>query len=135
MMKNKFAGFYPPTETQYKTLWSDGLVVLDTNVLLNLYRLPMAAREEFLGVLELVKARLWIPYHVGLEFQRRRVSVILETREKAKSVLAKAQENIQGTQTKVAELELLTASRSVSKPPLVSVAVIPQGCVGVFPQW
>lgn len=39
-MKESFLGYYQPTEDEFNKLWSEGLVVLDTNVLLHLYRVP-----------------------------------------------------------------------------------------------
>jgi hypothetical protein len=39
-MRNAFYGYYPPTAQELETLWLQGTVVFDTNVLLNLYRLP-----------------------------------------------------------------------------------------------
>ncbi len=85
---------------------SEGLISLDTNVLLNLYRLPKIARDEFFSVLDSVQDRLWIPHHVGVEFQRRRIGVIVEAREKADSALRKAREHLNATQEKVRSLEL-----------------------------
>lgn len=105
-MRELFGGYYPPTEAEYERLWTEGVIAVDTNVLLSLYRLPLAAREEFFGVLDALRDRLWIPHHVGVEFQRRRVGVILEARERADAVLKKAQEHLAATQGKVLELEL-----------------------------
>ncbi|MGW5228652.1 PIN-like domain-containing protein [Nocardia niigatensis] len=56
----------------------DGLVVLDTNSLLDTYRFTEAARNEYLAALELLGDRLWIPHRVGEEFLDRRISVITE---------------------------------------------------------
>lgn len=49
--------------------------MLDTNALLNLFRYPKETRDGFLSLLESEKERLWIPHHVGAEFQRRRLSI------------------------------------------------------------
>lgn len=75
-MREFFVGHYRPTQEEMERLWSDGLIVLDTNVLLSLYRMPPSTRDEFFSLLEELKERLWIPYHVGLEFQRARLKVI-----------------------------------------------------------
>jgi hypothetical protein len=76
MLRDAFRGYYVPTDEEFKHLWQDGLIVLDTNVLLNLYVYPETERQEVLGVLEKVRDRLWLPHHVGLEYYRRRVDVI-----------------------------------------------------------
>jgi len=52
--------------------------VPDTNVLLTLYRLPETTRGKLLEVLEQLKNRLFVPYQVGVEFQRNRLNVIEE---------------------------------------------------------
>lgn len=49
--------------------------MLDTNALLNLFRYPVETRNDFLHLLEELGDRLWIPHHVGTEFQRRRLSI------------------------------------------------------------
>lgn len=36
-MRNKFPGFYRPTEEEFDEIWKDGLIILDTNMLSNLY--------------------------------------------------------------------------------------------------
>ena len=86
-MKNLFAGYYQPTPEKYSRIWEEALIILDTNVLLSLYRLPVSARNEVIGVLEKLKKRLWIPYHVALEFQRGRLSVIANEHKAVDDVL------------------------------------------------
>lgn len=76
-MKNIFKGFNEPTEDTLKEIWNSKstLFVFDTNVLLNLYRYGEHTREDFFKVLNDIK-NVWIPYHVGLEYQRNRIGVI-----------------------------------------------------------
>ncbi|GAC1040323.1 PIN-like domain-containing protein [Rhizobium sp. No.120] len=86
-MRNKFPGYYKLTD--FGLLWKEAVFVLDTSVLLNLYRYPKAAREQTLAALEKLKDRLWIPYHVALEFQRNRLNVIHEQNSEFDAVLQK----------------------------------------------
>ncbi|GAA3419982.1 PIN-like domain-containing protein [Streptosporangium vulgare] len=58
--------------------FNDALIVLDTNVLLDLYRYTPDARKQVLDALNLVASRLWLPYQVGLEFVRGRRGVIAD---------------------------------------------------------
>ena len=51
-MRDMFPGYYSPTKDEYEQLWTEGLFVLDTNILLNLYRLPKGAREDLFEILE-----------------------------------------------------------------------------------
>jgi hypothetical protein len=77
-MRNSFPSFYRPAQEDLAELWASGLFVLDTNVLLNLYRYPMEARQVLLSVLRQLSPRLWVPHYVALEYQRNRLTVIAE---------------------------------------------------------
>ncbi len=77
-MRDTFPSFYRPAQEDLTELWSAGLFVLDTNVLLNLYRYPVEARQALLSVLSQLAPRLWVPHHVALEYQRNRLTVIAE---------------------------------------------------------
>jgi hypothetical protein len=78
-----FPGHYPPTEDKLREFVVDGLVVLDTNALLDLYRFTDETRAEYLKALELLGDRLWVPHRTMTEFYERRVSVI-QTRYQAR---------------------------------------------------
>jgi len=65
-------GFESPTADDFRRLWEEGMFVLDTSVLLNLHRYRDAARIDILAALTTIKDRLWIPYHVALEYERNR---------------------------------------------------------------
>lgn len=75
-MKKQFAEYYDLPNERIKEIWDNSLIVFDTNVLLNLYRYNEESRNEFINVIKTYKERLWIPYQVGLEFHRRRETVI-----------------------------------------------------------
>lgn len=77
-MKELFKGFYTPSEQNIKKSWSDDktLFVFDTNVLLNLYRYTEATRDDFFNILDNISEKVWLPYHVGLEYQRNRLTII-----------------------------------------------------------
>lgn len=51
-------------------------VVLDTNAILNLYRMKKSARNEYLQVLQKIEARVWIPRQVADEFHKNRLSTV-----------------------------------------------------------
>lgn len=77
-MKQTFQGFYTPNEDDIKASWSSEktLFVFDTNVLLNLYAYTEDTRKDFFKILDKVSENVWLPYHVGLEYQRNRLNVI-----------------------------------------------------------
>jgi hypothetical protein len=79
VMQGLFDGFeYRRTFTadQIKAALTGGLIALDTNILLNLYRYEDSARAEFLAVLNQMKDRLFIPNQVAVEFWRNREGVL-----------------------------------------------------------
>jgi predicted nucleic acid-binding protein len=69
----------------YRTLLTSGLVVIDTNVLLNLYRYNDQTRDDLLSVLRRLGERLWIPRQVVEEFWRNREAVLRDPRDTAKT--------------------------------------------------
>lgn len=76
-MRHALPEWYSPTDEEMATILHEGTIALDTNVLLQLYRLGAEQRTEVLGVLgdSRVKSRLWIPYQVAQEYQRNRLGV------------------------------------------------------------
>jgi hypothetical protein len=77
-MKQQFSGFYTPTKKEIKKSWSckKTLFVFDTNVLLNLYRYTETTRDDFFQIINHISDKIWMPYHVGLEYQKNRLTVI-----------------------------------------------------------
>ena len=75
-MREAYRGYYPPSRDELDELWTVGLVVLDTNTLLNFYRYTTSTVEDFWRILQRLAERLWIPHQVGLEFQRGRIGVM-----------------------------------------------------------
>lgn len=75
-LREQFGAWYPlDLETRQK-LTAEGRIVLDTNVLIALYRMNTSAREDLISLLRSIGDRLWIPHQVGLEFHRNRLTVI-----------------------------------------------------------
>jgi hypothetical protein len=77
-MKKLFPGHFRPDETEIKQIWSEGLIALDANVLLNLYRYSDETREEFLKILKLFEDKLILPNWAAQEFFSNRLDVIVE---------------------------------------------------------
>jgi hypothetical protein len=76
-MRKAFPEFYNPDEQELKRLLTSGLLVLDTNVLFELYRVTTADRVEIQELLEQYFAdRVWIPWRVGFEFHRKRLDIV-----------------------------------------------------------
>lgn len=105
-MREVFDEFYGPREDDYRRLITDGLIVLDANILLQLYELPKESREALLSTLERVKDRLWIPFQVGLEFQTRRLTVIARQLGGLESILESSVTAFGKVRSEVEALEL-----------------------------
>lgn len=92
-MKDFFKGFYNPTDELLEEAWgSDGtLFVFDTNVLLNLYGYAEQTRDDFFDLLDSLGDKIWVPFHVGLEYQRRRLEVIRDE----KAIFNKINDNLE----------------------------------------
>ena len=73
-MNKHYPEFKKYTPDEINGVWEHGVIVLDTNILLNLYRYSEATRDEILSVMEKLKDRLWMPYQVGLEYFNNRVN-------------------------------------------------------------
>lgn len=69
-MRDRFSEYYTPSNDEFTKLWEKCLFVPDANILLHLFRYGRKTTDEVLGTLEGLKQRVWIPYQVGLEFQR-----------------------------------------------------------------
>jgi PIN like domain len=80
-MKDEFPGWYPKTPEDLKALWDNAVFVPDTNILLHLIRHSASVRAQLAAVFERKKDALWIPYQVGVEFQRRRLDVQQQTKD------------------------------------------------------
>lgn len=95
-MKGLFPQYDASRQLDYKSAWQDAVFVFDTNVLLNLYRYQENTRDELLSVLLELSEKIWIPFHVALEFQRNRLKVISEQGKKFSEV-RKSIEKIKST--------------------------------------
>lgn len=88
-MREQFSCFYnDESESYLKPIWESDktLFVFDTNVLIDLYAFQPESREDFFKVLDKLRDKIWLPYHVGLEYQRRRLEIIKIRREHFKRI-------------------------------------------------
>ncbi|MBZ6135385.1 PIN domain-containing protein [Streptomyces olivaceus] len=73
---NGFEGLWRRPMDDYKHAIQNYTIVIDTNVLLDLYRFNPGARKELLEILREVRDRLWIPHQVAREYFSRRVDAL-----------------------------------------------------------
>lgn len=72
----------------FKEVWKDGIFVFDSNVLLDLYRLPESASSDLINVLnnEEFNKKVWIGFQVILEFLSNRHEAISDQKNKFNTV-------------------------------------------------
>jgi hypothetical protein len=94
-----FEAYRSPTEDDYRNLLTGGLVVPDTNVLLDLYRYNTLTRNDLLSVLGKLGDNLWVPHQVLLEFWSKREGVLQDPRDtdKTRTELSKLSSRGQAT--------------------------------------
>jgi hypothetical protein len=102
-MKNSFKWALPFSEEEIKEIWDTGILTVDTNVLLDLYRYHQDTRQALLDALEGFSKRTWLPYQVAEEFFRNRRKVILS-----------AQNEFENAEKEISEIEG-TISESLKK--------------------
>lgn len=87
-MRRHFPEFYErPSSEDLDALYHDATIVVDTNVLLALYKSSRKTRNQILGILRALRDRLWIPNQVALEFQRNRLAVIHSRNTAARKII------------------------------------------------
>lgn len=93
-MKQSFSGFYSPTDEEISNAWQDKktIFIFDTNVFLDIYSYKESTRDDFFSSLEKLKNNIWIPFHVGLEYQRNRLNVI----SRVKAIFRHARKELRG---------------------------------------
>ena len=116
-MRKTLAHYYPPTAAEFEVLWKHAAIVLDTNVLLDLYRYSEASKNEFAAVLRLLSERLWIPHQVALEFHTNRMQVIDEQLS-AFDALVKKLESARGSLE--SDMNAYSKNESMDIPALVT---------------
>lgn len=127
VVRRTFAHFYPPTAAEFERLWAKGAIVLDTNVLLNLYRYSEASRGEFAAVLETLSDRLWIPHQVALEFHKNRLQVIGEQVSAFDAVIKKlssARDAFEGDMGAYRKNESIDVASLISRHQLMTTELI-----------
>ena len=112
-MKKSYIGFYNPTKEELKKAWGskNTIFIFDTNVLLNLYRYKDKTRNDFILSLDKIKDKIWIPFHVGLEYQYNRLNIIKNEKEIFTKItnklneIIKIKENLDDLKNRFPEIE------------------------------
>jgi hypothetical protein len=110
-MRSMFRGYYRPSVEEFDKLWTQCLLVLDANVLLNFHRYSLRTSSEFLSILKSsFSDRVWLPHQAGLEYQRKRFEVSLDLSRIFEDTLKSLKEHIRDGRSKHAD-ELLSKAK------------------------
>jgi PIN like domain/Restriction endonuclease len=72
-----FSAWVSSNNSSSELFFRNGLVVLDANVLLDLYRIAPEARRQVLDAFRGVTERLWVPHQAAIEFSRNRKGAVI----------------------------------------------------------
>lgn len=87
MMKTKFPLLYRDVDEGVQNAFEKGFVVLDTNVILHVFRLGHSFCESFFDAIAKLGDRLVIPYCVAEEYHRNYESVVVEKKKHCQEAL------------------------------------------------
>ncbi len=86
-MRKMFPGYFRPSEEEFKELWENCIFVVDTNILLHLYRYSPDTREAIIKTLNSLSGRLFLPQQIAKEFLKNRLGVMAKQVEECKKVI------------------------------------------------
>lgn len=109
-MKELFPGYYKKTESEIKQIWENGVIMFDTNVLLNLYRYSDSTRDTILDLISKFSNQIYLPHQAALEYNRNRYEVIAEQEKAYNEFLEKIS-------------QIQKDLQSTNKPPFLTTSV------------
>jgi hypothetical protein len=89
-MNSALPQWYGHGNAAIQQIITTGTVAVDSNVLLDLYRVGREQREQILSALEAVSDRLFIPYQVALEYQRNRLKAASDNQRDYENLIENA---------------------------------------------
>lgn len=98
-MYDDFVGYRVPTDEELSSALRTATVVVDTNVLFNLYRRSDSYRDDLFAVLERLGDRLFVPHQVVREYWRNRVDVIADRARGHDEVAEQVEQHLRATTT------------------------------------
>lgn len=75
-LKEQFSWAIPKKSDEIDEIWKNAILTVDTNVLLDLYRVHKETRNSIISNLSKFKGRLWLSHQVAAEFFKNRNQVI-----------------------------------------------------------
>jgi hypothetical protein len=112
-VRSRYQWYLPPSQDEFEKIWRDGLLTLDANVLLDLYRYHVQTRDDILRAIKGFKNRVWMSDQASVEFIRNRHRVIASSEKsfkEAETILNELSENIPITINKLRGQRLVPRS-------------------------
>ena len=78
-MRERYRWYLPATADELNEIWARGILTVDANVLLDLYRYHESTREALIGAIEQWRGELWLTAQVAEEFFRNRGTAMRAT--------------------------------------------------------
>jgi len=122
-LRDALPGFYERDDYELREIWREALIVFDTNVFLDLYRLDESSREDVMQILRSIDSkRLWLPYTVAVEFHQNRKAVIMTELEKYKRFQTGLEEEVEALKRRLSAKidEFRKHPRTVRRHPFLS---------------
>jgi hypothetical protein len=114
-MRDRFPWYFVE-KSHYEDAWNKGILTVDANVMLDLYRYNSATREALLQALESFTGRLWISHQTSIEFVKNRKTVIVGVSSEFDKTLKHFDEISTAAQKSLASVRALRAiPRSLSE--------------------
>ena len=92
-----FVGYRVPGDDELSAALRSATVVVDTNVLFNLYRRSNSYRDDLFAVLERLGDRLFVPHQVLREYWRNRLDVIADRKKGHDEVVKQVGQHLRAT--------------------------------------
>ena len=99
-MKKEFSWYFSPSDAEIDEIWKKGLLTVDANVLLDLYRYHESTRNSLISSLKNFEGTLWLSRQAAEEFFRNRNKVIVsseKTFKQASEEVEKLRGNFEAT--------------------------------------
>lgn len=112
-MKNTFIWYFKPDNDEIDQIWKNGILTVDANVLLDLYRYHESTRNSLLESMQNHEGELWLSRQAAEEFFRNRHKVIIsshKTFKDAKDEIEKLRGSIESTVTQLKGNRIIPAN-------------------------
>ncbi len=86
-MLKSFEWYFQPSGSALDEIWKTGILTVDTNVLLDLYRYHESTRDSLISSLQKFEGKKWLSYQACQEFFRNRTKVIISSNQTFKQAI------------------------------------------------